>query len=69
MPPPQRAQLPPLKLSVHVFAEDAERRFAIVDGQRVQEGDALTGAIRVRQIQADGVLLEIAGSSWLLPRP
>jgi general secretion pathway protein B len=66
MPSAQRQQLPALKLSVHVFNPDPARRFAIVDGRRVQEGDALGTAIRVQQIRRDGLLLQVEGRGWLL---
>jgi len=69
MPPSQRAGLPDLKLSVHVFSEEASRRFAVIDGRRVQEGDSLRGDLHVREIRREGVLLDVAGQPWLLPRP
>lgn len=64
----ERAALPPLKLSMHVWASEPARRFAIVDGQRVTEGSSL-GAGVVAQIRRDGVVLEIGGRRFLLPRP
>jgi general secretion pathway protein B len=69
MPAAQRAALPSLKLSVHVFADEATRRFAIIDGRRHVEGDELGGGVRLREIQRDGVLLDIGGQPWLLERP
>lgn len=69
MPPAQRGTLPPLKLSVHVFADDVTRRFAIIDGRRHVEGDDLGGGVRLREIQRDGVLLDVGGQPWLLERP
>jgi len=63
-----RAALPPLQLSMHVWNPDASRRFAIIDGQRLGEGGKLAGAV-VAQIRRDGVVLEIDGRQYLLPRP
>ena len=63
-----RAALPPLKLTMHVYAEDPARRFAIVDGQRVAEGARL-GAAVVAQIRRDGVVIEVDGRRLLLPKP
>lgn len=68
LPPDQRANLPPLKLSMHVWSEQPARRIAIIDGQRVGEGSSLSGAI-VAEIRRDGVALEINGQRYLLPRP
>jgi general secretion pathway protein B len=63
-----RAALPPLQLSMHVWNEDPTRRFAIIDGQRLGEGGKLAGAV-VAEIRRDGVVLEIDGRQFLLPRP
>jgi general secretion pathway protein B len=64
----RRSQLPPLKLSMHVYNDEATRRFAIVDGQRITEGSQL-GAATVSAIRRDGVLIELDGERYLLPRP
>ena len=64
----RRNQLPPLKLSMHVYAEEAGKRFAIIDGQRITEGSMIGNAV-VRAIRRDGVLLDIDGGNYLLPRP
>ena len=64
----QRAALPPLKLSVHVWNSDPAQRFAIVDGQRVVEGAALGNAV-VAEIRRDGIVLDVNGQRVLLPRP
>ncbi len=64
----QRAALPPLKMSMHVWAEAPGDRFAIVDGQRVAEGARLPGVV-VASIRTDGLVLDIDGRLYLLPRP
>jgi general secretion pathway protein B len=63
-----RAALPPLQLSMHVWNPDATRRFAIIDGQRLGEGGKLAGVV-VAEIRRDGVVLDIDGRQYLLPRP
>lgn len=64
----ERASLPPLKLSMHVWDSEPGKRFAIIDGQRVGEG-AMVGSAVVEEIRRDGVVLEIGGRRILLPRP
>ena len=68
MPSSERSQLPPLKLSVHVYHEDPSRRFAIIDGRRVVGGESLDGGVQVQAIERDGLWLVINGRSWWLPR-
>ena len=68
MPVDQRQQLPALKLSMHVYSSESAKRFAIIDGQRVNEGSVI-GAAVVEEIRQDGVVLSMQGQSYLLPRP
>lgn len=68
MPVDQRQQLPALKLSMHVYSSEAGKRFAIIDGQRVNEGSVIGTAV-VEKIRQDGVVLSVQGQSYLLPRP
>ena len=61
-----RNALPPLRLSMHLWNEDPARRFVIIDGQRLVEGDRVGQAAVVR-IERDGVLLEWNGRGIRLP--
>jgi general secretion pathway protein B len=56
-----RKQLPALRMSMHMWNEDAGRRFVILDGQRVGEGD-LIGEAQVESITRDGVILNWQGA-------
>lgn len=60
--------LPPLRLSMHVFAETPAQRFAILDGQRVREGDRVTDDLQVLEIRRDGLRLSWQGQVLWLPR-
>jgi general secretion pathway protein B len=53
---------------MHVYSTEASKRFAIIDGQRVNEGSVLGSAL-IEQIRQDGVVLSVQGQSYLLPRP
>jgi len=62
----ERAQLPTLKVSMHMWAPDAGSRFAIIDGTRVNEGDRV-GDATIEAIQQDGVMLSWHGRQIRLP--
>ena len=47
--------LPPVKLSMHMWDESPSRRFVILDGQRMAEGDR-NGEVTVVSIERDGVI-------------
>ena len=61
-----RRQLPPLKLTMHMWNEAADRRFVILDGRRLAEGDRI-GAAQVAEIRRDGVILDWNGQRLELP--
>jgi general secretion pathway protein B len=62
----ERKSLPPLKVSMHMWDGDPARRFVIVDGNRLVEGDRVGDAV-VTTITADGVLLDWNGRRVKLP--
>lgn len=69
LPPGERSALPPLKVTMHVFAIDPARSFLIVDGHRVGEGDRIGDGIALLHIRRDGAEIEVNGRHLLLPNP
>ena len=68
LPVATRRELPPMQLSMHVYAVDPARRFAWVDDKRVSEGSPLKNELDVVEITPEGVVLEFRGQRFLLPR-
>jgi general secretion pathway protein B len=64
--PDERKQLPPLKLSLHLWDSQPARRFVILDGSRLREGDR-TGPAVIVEIASDGVQLDWNGRALRLP--
>ncbi|GAB2489177.1 hypothetical protein GCM10027266_01100 [Arenimonas alkanexedens] len=64
-----RAQLPPLKLSMHVFADEPAQRFVIVDGRRLGEGASPAAGVVLEEIRRDGLVISVNGQRLLLARP
>jgi general secretion pathway protein B len=56
----ERKALPPLKLSMHMWNDDPARRFIILDGNRLGEGDR-TGDAVITAITPDGAVLDWNG--------
>ncbi len=69
LPTDERAALPALKVSMHVYAEVPADRFMIIDGARVGEGGRIGAHIVLVKIRKDGGVLDIDGHRVLLPRP
>lgn len=57
-----RKQLPPLKLSMHMWHDASAQRFVILDGQRLREGDVI-GDVVVQRITRDGATLSWRGTA------
>jgi len=64
-----RAALPPLKLSMHVYADTPAQRFVILDGQRLGEGASPASGVVLEEIRRDGLVLSVNGQRLLLARP
>ncbi len=60
--------LPPVKLSMHMWDESPSKRFVILNGQRMSEGDR-NGDITVVAIERDGVVVERNGQRARVPLP
>jgi general secretion pathway protein B len=60
--------LPAVKLSMHMWDAEPSKRFVILDGQRMGEGDR-AGALSVITIERNGVLIERNGQRARIPLP
>lgn len=69
LPAAERARLPDLRISMHVYNDDPDRRFAIIDGRRVAEGALIDGQGVVEAIRRDGLIIDFEGRRVFLPRP
>ena len=62
------ANLPELRLDLHVYAAKPQERFALINMHKVHEGDLLADGVRVEAITPDGVVMSHGGTKFLLPR-
>lgn len=60
--------MPPVKLSMHMWDASPGKRFVILDGQRMSEGDR-NGEVTVVSIKRDGVVVERKGVRARVPLP
>lgn len=67
-PPISATGLPAVKLSMHMWDADPGKRFVILDGQRMGEGDR-NGSVQVIAIRRDGVIIERSGIRARVPLP
>jgi len=62
------ANLPQLRLDLHVYAAKPQDRFALINMHKMHEGEATADGVRVEAITPDGVIMSHNGSKFLLPR-
>jgi len=65
----ERAGLPPLRLSMHVFNAEPSRRFVMIDGKRHAEGEPLAAEVKLVEIRREGAVVDIRGRLVLIERP
>lgn len=63
-----RGGLPELKLELHVYSNNPAERFVFVNGSRYREGDATREGAQVEEITREGVVMNLRGNRFLLPR-
>jgi general secretion pathway protein B len=64
----QRA-LPPLAVTIHVYAPDPSQRILFINNHEYHPGSEIAGGIRVEEIVPDGVVLRYQGERFKLSRP
>jgi len=64
------AGIPELRLDMHAYDANPQKRFVLINMKKEREGDLLPdGTTRVDTITQDGVVLDHQGTKFLLPRP
>ena len=67
MPESFQRSLPSLNLDVHVYSDDAARRFVLINGRRYREGDWVEEGPLLETIATDGVIMNHQQSRFMIP--
>jgi hypothetical protein len=68
LPDQVRMSVPEIKFSVLVYAELAEDRFVLINGQRLGEGDSYQDGLLIKEIRRDGVVFTYRLYQFLVER-
>jgi general secretion pathway protein B len=61
-------RLPSFLLTVHIYDAEPAKRFVVIDGRKLRQGDASRAGILVEEILPDGVALSFEGHQFFRPR-
>ncbi|WP_144210245.1 general secretion pathway protein GspB [Shewanella donghaensis] len=67
LPASVQLQVPEFNIQAHVYSSDATNRWLNVDGAELQEGDMISGKLKIIEIRPRDVVLEIDGSEFKVP--
>jgi hypothetical protein len=63
-----RKDIPKLRLNIHVYDEDPEKRIAIINGVRFKINETIEEQVSVLDIIKEGVVLSFNGEKFLIPK-
>ncbi len=63
-----RKDIPKFKLNVHIFDENPKNRMAIINGEKFVIDDMIEEHALVKDIIPEGVVLEIEGTQFIIPK-
>lgn len=66
LPAEIRNRLPALKLSIHVYSDDPDKRLVLINSRRYREGDAVSDDVTLDRITPTGAVLRTRGISFRL---
>lgn len=64
----QRIQVSPLHIDVHVFNENPQRRFVLINARKYREGERLSEGPLLEEIRRDGLVMYYRDQRFLVPR-
>jgi len=64
----QRIELSPLHIDVHVYNENPQRRFVLINARKYKEGERLTEGPLLEEIRRDGLVMYYRDQRFLVPR-
>ena len=69
MPSGYRADFPSLNVDVHVYNDEPQRRFVLLNLRRYREGQTLSEGPKLVEIQPDGIVFDFRGERVLMQLP
>ena len=68
LPATLRADIPAFRLEVHRWHADPAQRFVMIHGRRIEEGGVVDRDLWLREVRADGVVMQFRDAFFFHPR-
>jgi general secretion pathway protein B len=62
-----RSSLPPINVDVHVYSDDPDKRFVLINSRHYREGDQLVEGPLLETIDPQGTVLQFQGQRFTIP--
>jgi hypothetical protein len=62
-----RSSLPPINVDVHVYSDDPDKRFVLINSRHYREGDQLVEGPLLETIDPQGTVLQFQGQRFTMP--
>ena len=69
MPLEFQRQLPPIRVTIHVYSPDESQRILFLNNREYRKGDQIEAGIRVEEIVPEGAVLSYQGERFKVSRP
>lgn len=63
-----RKDLPSIRMNIHMFDPNPDNRMVILNGERFNIGDEIEGVAKIKDIVAEGVVVEVGATVFMIPK-
>lgn len=63
-----RKNIPPIKLSIHIYDPEPENRMVLMNGVKLGVGDVIEELVEIKDITKEGVVLKFESVEFLVPK-
>ena len=60
--------LPPIRIDIHVYSPEVDKRFVFINMKKYREGATLDDGPVLERIAPEGVILSQRGSTFVVPK-
>jgi len=63
-----RKNIPPIKVSIHIYDPDPDNRMVLINGDRYNVGDSIESTLTIEEIVKEGIVVSYENIKFLIPK-